>query len=488
MREHGRRRSHRTARRASTWALLTSLLLVAACGARLTDEQYAAATAGGGSGSSSGTGSGGGTGTATGAGSGGATTGATTAGGSAGTDAVAGSSGSSGGAGGSDAGGGAGGSASGSCTPQPSSEVGVTDTEIHLGNVSTITGPIAGFGTTGVNGAKAYVAYINSQGGVCGRQLVLDTADDRLDAGQNLAAAQGLTDDVFGFVGGTTVVDAGIAQVVTGSNIVHTGLAISDPAIASPNVFAPLPIDPSGSTQGTGAMWRYFARTRGISRVAIIYPAQADARTRGQAYRPDIEGAGLAVDGPYEVSITETNYVGVAQQMENNGVDAVITALEVTGMARLAQAFDQIDFAPTVAFYGSQAYGQPFLDLAGDAAEGTTLGVAHAIFEDGSANPAVATFNEWYARVAPGSEPDFFSIVAWCGVDMMVQAIEAAGPAPTRDAALTFLQGLHAFDCHGFLATNDPAGKRASPDFMVVTVTGGQWVREYPASGFGSGS
>jgi branched-chain amino acid transport system substrate-binding protein len=472
-------------RRSATRALLVCLLLVAACGARLTDEQYAAATSGGSGGSSSGASTGSGSGAAASGSTGATTPGAATAG-SGGTAATEGSAGTGGGAA---TDGGSGDGATATCAPQPSTEVGVSDSEIRLGNVSTISGPIAGFGTTGVNGVRAYLAYINSLGGVCGRQLVLETADDRLDVAANRSGVSQLSGEVFGFVGGTTVVDAGIAAELEGTNIAHTGLAVSDAAIASPNVFSPNPIDPAGTTQGTAGMWQYFARTQGITRVAVIFPAQADARTRGLAYIPDIESAGLAVDGPYEVSITETNYVGVAQQMENNGVDAVITALEVTGMARLAQAFEQIGFEPKVPFYGAQAYGQTFLDLAGSAADGTRIGIAYSIFEDAGSNPAVASFNEWYARVAPGSEPDFFAIIGWTGADMMVQALEAAGPAPTRDAAMTFLRGLNAFDAHGFLATNDPAGKRASPDFAVVTVTNGQWVREYPAGGgFGPGT
>ena len=235
-------------------------------------------------------------------------------------------------------------------------------------------------------------------------------------------------------------------------------------------------------------MWEYYRRTRGVTKVAIVFIAQSDARTRALAYRPDIEGAGLTVDGPYEVALTETNYVGVAQQMENNGADGVITALDVTGMARLAQAFDQIDYHPAVRFYGAQAYGPQFLELAGDAGEGTTIGLAMAPFEDAPANPTVATMLEWYQRVAPDSEPDFFAILSWCAADMMVQALQSAGPAPTRDAVLANLAGLHQFDAHGFLAPNDPAGKHASPLFVIVTAQNGQWVREYPASGFGDGT
>ncbi|HET7722976.1 MAG TPA: ABC transporter substrate-binding protein, partial [Acidimicrobiales bacterium] len=315
------------------------------------------------------------------------------------------------------------GGVAGDCAPEPSDEVGVTDTEIRLGNVSTVSGPIAGFGQTGLNAVKAYFNFVNSQGGVCGRQLVFVGADDRLDSGQNRAETQRLASEVLGFVGGTTVVDAGGTSVIDGTDIVATQLAVSDAAIQSANVFSPNPIDPAGTTQGTMGMWQYFARTRGVTKVAIVYPAQADARTRGRAYEVDIRNAGLEVVGPFEVAITETNYVNVAQQIENSGAQGVITALEITGMTRLAQAFAQIDFHPAVPFYGAQAYGRPFLEQAGAAAEGTTLGLAFAIFEDAPAVPAVADFLDWYGRTAPGSAPDFFAVMGWTAADMMVQAL-----------------------------------------------------------------
>lgn len=459
-----------------TFAALCGLLASAACGARLSDEELADAVRAGrgqlAAGAVAPSGASGPRTATTAAGS----PGPTVAGGPVAADPAA-------GGGPESAGGPAPEARTAPCSPQPSDEVGVTDTELRLGNVSTISGPIAGFGRTGVNGARAYLEYVNSRGGVCGRRLTLATADDRLDAGQNRAEASRLAREVIGFVGGTTVVDAGLASVLEGTNIANASLAISDAAIRSPNIFAPLPIDPTGATQGTGNMWRYFKATRGITKVAIVYPAQSDARTRAHAYIPDVRAAGLAVDGPYEVAITETNYVGVAQQIENSGADAVLTALEISGMSRLALAFEQIGYRPKVPFYGAQAYGGQFLELAGSAAEGTTLGLAYAIFEDAPANPTVATFLDWYRRVAPDSDPDFFAVMGWTAADMMVQALEAAGAAPTRDAVLAFLRGLHRFDAHGFLAPNDPAGKKAAPDFLVVTVKDGKWVREYPATG-----
>jgi ABC-type branched-subunit amino acid transport system substrate-binding protein len=464
-----------TPRRAALGLFLVLATLTSACGARLNEEQSAALRAA----------RQGRTGTAGVTAGGGGATATTVAGTSSGATSGSGGGVAAGPSAGAPTGGDAGGSGS-TCTPAPgSTDPGVSDGEIKLGNVSTISGPVPGFGQTGLNGAKAYLNYINqTEGGVCGRKLTLVTADDRLDAGVNRAATEKLASEVLGFAGGTTVVDNGAASVINGTNIPSTGLAIGDAAIASPNFFSPNPIEPSGTTNGTTALWTYFKRTRGITKVGVVYPAQTDARTRALAYVPDIQAAGLAIDGPYEVAIAETNYTGVATKMKNNGADAFITALEVNGMSRFAQAVQQVGFTPKVPFYGAQAYGKEFVGLAGPAAEGAAIAIAYSIFEDAPNNPGIAAFVEWYQRTNPGSEPDFFAILGWAAADMMAQAIAQAGPAPTRDLVLAALGTFHQFDAHGVLAPCDPAGKKPATSFMVTTVSNGQWKREYPDAGF----
>ncbi len=463
--------------------LLAALaLFTTACGSRLSDAQVAALNANGGAGAAAG-------GAAVPTGSEGASGAANTPVASAG--ATGGGAGTTGGGSATGATGGGGAAAAagpGSCTATPGSkDPGVSDTEVKFGNVSTISGPIPGFGQTGVNGAKAYFNYLNSQGGICGRKLTLVTADDRLDAGTNRSAYDSLKDQVFGFVGGTTVVDDGGTGAIQGTNISDCGLAIGTASIASPTKFSPNPIDPSGTTNGTTGIWSYFKAAKGVTKVGIIVPAQPDARTRGHAYIQDIQQAGLAVGGPYEVPVTGATYAGVIAQMQSDGVDAVITTLEVNEMSKLAIAMQQAGFKPKVPFYGAQAYGQQFLKLAGDAANGTVLGLTYDIIEDKGSNPAAATFADWYQRTNPGSDPDFFAIMGWAAADMCTQALLQAGGAPTRDAQLKALQGMSAFDAHGLLSPRNPAGKSIGNQFMVTEVQNGQWVRTYPASGFGTG-
>jgi ABC-type branched-subunit amino acid transport system substrate-binding protein len=471
-----------TKRRHLGFLLVVLCLVTSACGARLSKEQVAAAN---------GAGAANGTGTGAAAGSGTKTTTAAPAAGSGTAGPAAGAPGAAAAdpnaaAPGADPAAAAGGGG-GACAPAPgSTDPGVSDTEIKLGNISTISGPVPGFGQTGQNGVKAYFNYINSQGGVCGRKLTLVTSDDRLDAGTNRSETERLSKEVFGFVGDTTVVDDGGADVLTGS-IADCSLSIGAKRRASPNNFSPNPIDPNGNGNGTVGIFSWLKANMGLTKVAVVYPAQADARTSGQAYVADIQAAGLAVAGPYEVAVTETNYAGVASKIKTDAADGVITTLEVNGMAKLAQAFKQIGYTPKVPFYGAQAYGQQFLSLAGDAAEGTVLVLTYAIFEDAGSNPAVQSFVDWYQRSNPGSKPDFFSVMSWAAADMMVQAIQAAGPAPTRDKVLAALGTLTAFDAHGFMAPRNPAGKKIGDQFLVVKVQGGKWVRQFPDAGFSAG-
>src|SRR5581483_1395922 len=58
-------------------------------------------------------------------------------------------------------------------TAAPSNAPGVTPTEIDVGSISTLTGPIASNFEALVPGVQAYFDYINAQGGVNGRKLVL---------------------------------------------------------------------------------------------------------------------------------------------------------------------------------------------------------------------------------------------------------------------------------------------------------------------------
>lgn len=373
--------------------------------------------------------------------------------------------------------------AAGTCAKGGEGDVGVTAGEITIGNVSTISGPVPGLGQTAQNGVKAYVAYINSKGGVCGRKLKLVTSDDRLDTGTNRSETQRMTKSVFAMVGGFSVVDDGGASVLNGTNVPDVGLALTNQRKSLANNFSTNPLQPGAKSNGTTNMMRHFKEKYGVTKGAIIYAAQSTSREGGLAYEPDMANAGIQTVLKAEVAITQTDYTGVATQIKNSGAELVITTLEVGGMAKLAQALKTQNYVPKVPFYGGQAYSKKFLQQAGAAAEGTTLGVTYSIMEDAPQNPAVATFQQWYNRVAPGADIDLFAIQSWAAVDLLVTAINKAG-APNRDKVLAALKTETAFTADGLVAPINPPSKQPTSCFMVVSVKGGKWVRQHPAKGF----
>jgi len=90
-------------------------------------------------------------------------------------------------------------------TPTPGPEVpGITDTEIIIGQHQTLSGTLGAIYSMLPRAQKAYFDYVNeTQGGVCGREIVFKIEDDEGVPDGALAATRKLLeqDKVFAFVG-----------------------------------------------------------------------------------------------------------------------------------------------------------------------------------------------------------------------------------------------------------------------------------------------
>ena len=96
----------------------------------------------------------------------------------------------------------------------------------------------------------AYFQYINSQGGVFGRKLVLKTGDDGLNCNQYQTQLQSLGPSVFGFVGSWSDFDnCGAGLLHRQSDHPRRPLsALQNQTYAEPNGFTPQPQPPGFRT------------------------------------------------------------------------------------------------------------------------------------------------------------------------------------------------------------------------------------------------
>jgi ABC-type branched-subunit amino acid transport system substrate-binding protein len=452
--------------------VVAGLFMTAACGARLSDEErdqaVEAARGGGGGGGSDGSGSTDGVAVAEDGGTDGAAEGATggTTGGTGATGGATGGGGTTGGAGGP------------SCAPGSATSPGVTPTEVKVGNVSQLTGLVPGFGQTSVNGVKAYFAYMNSRGGVCGRKLTLVQADDRFQAATNRSETEKLAGQVLAFAGSLSVVDDGGTPILASAQIADVSVATTTPRTSSPFNFSPNPVNPDPAVgNGQDKVLRYLKEERGITKGAIFYQDVATGVNQSRKYELDLRQAGIEVTAKYAVAPTATNFRSQATDMKQKGVDVVITVAEINAIANLARAFADVGYQPKAPFYGAQAYSQKFLKLAGAAAEGTVAGMIFHVPEENT--PAMQIFSQWYQRTSPGADVDFFAVMGWVAGEMVTRAILNAGPDPTKAKVVGELQKFTNYESD-YVAPINPAQKKITDCFLVVEVKGGKWTKIHP--------
>ncbi len=88
-------------------------------------------------------------------------------------------------------------------------EIGVTDTEITIGQSAPLTGPNAALGEAIRDGARVYFETVNSEGGVHGRKIKLISLDDGAEPYPCICNTRKLIDEhkvfaLFGYVGTAT--------------------------------------------------------------------------------------------------------------------------------------------------------------------------------------------------------------------------------------------------------------------------------------------
>lgn len=416
------------------------------------------------------------------AGSGGATAGgAGSAGGTGGGASTRRTATGGGGSGGGGASGGGASAASG-CSGGGSSDVGVTGNEIKLGNVSTLTGPVPGLFRGALVGTQAFAAYVNSQGGICGRKLTVVPGDDALDSGKNRAAHLQLKDQVFSFVGSFSVSDDGGVDVLQQCACPDVGGALSRSRFALPNHYDVQPAPHGWRTGGLNYYKQKFSNDV-ITRVAFFVSAIESARDIAKDERAVMESLGYKVVYTREVAPNETNFTGDIIQMRNNGVRALIWQGDVGNMARLASTMRQQNFTVDLPNWGNAMYDQSAFTLAGaDALEGTYLDQVYAMFqgEDASLIPEVALFDQWMRRVDPRQPVDLYSLYGWVSGRLFTEAATKVGPQLTRQKLLQALSQMGQWDANQMIAPINVGQKKPSDCVFIFRIKGGKFVREFP--------
>ena len=377
--------------------------------------------------------------------------------------------------------------------PIPSSAfhdtTGVTSSSVTIGNISTES---AGLFTGAVVGTKAYAAYVNSQGGINGRKIVVDTYDDNFTGAGNKSGTQTAVDKDFATVGGFSLEDNfGGTVLATNPQVPNVQLSLSAATSALVNTYSP---DPIGHGWATGAL-TYFKNKfpKEISHTGSLTSALPSALATWAIERSTMEHLGYKVVYQPSVPVTQSDFTQNVVAMKSAGVKLLyMDQLPQNYTAAVIKALNQQNFHPTLVI-GVSAYSEALVSNSGGAAaiDGAYLEQPASLFlgEDAASIPAVHTFLTWVQKVSPGFTPDYYTLAGWMSTELFAQALRNAGTKPTRGSELAALRKITAFSANHLLAPTNPVNRTPPVCYILARIVNGKFQRlaDPPTSGATSG-
>lgn len=370
------------------------------------------------------------------------------------------------------------------CTA-PSDETGVSDSTIRVGTITTLSGVVPGLGESSGAAVRAYAAYLNANGGLCGRQVEVVLADDGMDNGKYRSIYQEQAGRVLGIVGGIGGGDAGGNDIAGQTGVPTVSNPISFNYWSVPNVFGMKP--PYSDPNMSIGKYEWLA-SQGVTKAAIVYTSVAQTRSEYENFhRRQIEAAGIQIVHKNELDLATLNYDAAASAVYSSGAQYMMMQGETTMVTGMARSMKKIGDAQnkTVQFKEYlPGYSPDFIDAAGAAAEGSYAFLRTLPNEEAGSNAEQDKFLEWMALAAPGSPADAFAADAWTAAKAFFDVV-AALPGPiTREAILDGLEGIQEYDADGMMGPINFGSKQSRGCFIGMVVRDGTWTRVVPDSGF----
>jgi branched-chain amino acid transport system substrate-binding protein len=337
---------------------------------------------------------------------------------------------------------------------------GVTDDEIRVGGVATVTQNPTGvsFGPA-FEGVEAYFAYVNrTEGGIYGRRLVLSSKRDDALA-NNRQEVQGLIsqDDVFAVLPVHVALFSG-AQLLEEAGLPVFGWDIQEEWGSENNTPGPSSFfATTGSficftcAQPRPELW--LARKLELKRVGVLAYAVSQSASCAHGVNKSFKKfptAKVAFDDEGLV-FGSPDYSAQVSQMVDAKVQMVIPCIDFNGAVNLKkemlkQGLDAIMVLPNAYNYDAVSENAEFLN-------GSYIYTIFTPLETRPKPEGVKLFERWMKRT--NGEVTENSIIGWINADLFVTGLKAAGPDFSRQKVTDAINQLTNYTANGLVAPVD---------------------------------
>ncbi len=359
-----------------------------------------------------------------------------------------------------------------------SDHTGITATQVRVGNVSTLA--IGGLFKGALVGTEAYAAYVNSTGGINGRKIVVDSADDGFSGAGNHQATQNAITNDFSLVGGFSLQDSyGGALLAADKGMPDVSVVLDIPTTKLPNVYSAVPL--LGGWQEGPLQYFKHKFPNDVDAVGTVVSDQASAQVDWVGEKYVMQKVGFKVVYDPSVPVTQTDYTQNVIAMKNAGVKILfLDQLPENYASAMFKDLQQQNFHPQV-IVGSASYSNDLVSASGgpQAVDGAQVDQNTSFFlgQDYPAIPAVGTFNKWVQQTDPGFKTDLFTLYGWLSAELFSQALRNAGSDPSRGSLLQALSKITSFSGDNIIAPNNPAAKTVGNCYLLGQIANGQYER-----------
>ena len=382
---------------------------------------------------------------------------------------------------------------------------GLTSTQVSVGALATMSGPIAADFAPIVSGVRAYLAWTNAHGGVAGRQVVLThVADDGGSPSSNAVQARTLVqqDHVFAVVGVATAFFTGASYLARTATPTF-GYALQNEWSGPANLFAAYGSAIDFSTLGPQiAYLAHQVHSRSLALMAYDVPQSAGVCA---AAKPALARLGLSI-GYQDLSVPYGGDVSSdVLRMKQAGVDLVVSCMDVTGNVQLSRTMGQNGMTGESQLW-LDGYNSSTLTSYAPLMRNTYFVVQHVPFEAATempgAFPGLGDSLAAMRRYAPRDVRSEVAMEGWLSAATFVAGLRAAGPHPTQASVVAAINHLASFtggglmtpvnwrvahtvitppSCESFVRTATSRGGR--PEFRVAFAHGSHiWIC-FPTTG-----